>query len=60
MKRRMVSGYLVEAQTTNAIPHVTLERLGSRSGERGYLTPDEARKVAEALVRAADAAESAS
>jgi hypothetical protein len=59
MKRHMVAGYWIEAQTTHVLPHVTVERMGQR-GERGYLTPTEARQMAEALTRAADAAENAS
>lgn len=56
MKRRMLAGYLIETQLASAIPHVTLERMGSK--DRGYLTPDEARQLAEALIKCANAAES--
>lgn len=56
MKRRMLAGYMIEAQTSNTIPHVTLCKLDSK--ETGFLTPDEARKLADALTRAADTAES--
>jgi hypothetical protein len=55
MKRRMIAGYWIEAVTASPLPHITIERLGAK--ERGYLTPEEARKLAESLIRAADAAE---
>lgn len=55
MKRRMLAGYMVEAQLVAAVPHVTLDKLGSR--ERGFLTPDEARLLADALIKCANAAE---
>lgn len=56
MKRRMLAGYMVEVQD-GAIPHVTIEKLGSK--DRGYLTPEEARQLADALVKCANAAENA-